>query len=98
MRTFLLSILLFCTAVSFGDFHPSQADFNGDGIVNIEDLALFASAWLWESPCLGAEQVLVDTHYITSTDDNDWYIFTPELTTYYLVSLCDGNTADYAAS
>lgn len=29
-------------------FEPSQADLNGDGRVNLADLALFAGAWLWE--------------------------------------------------
>ena len=97
MRAFIFSTLLLCTAVSFGDFHPSQADFNGDGIVNLEDLALFASAWLWESPCLDAGQALIDVHYIASTETSDWYVFTPSLTVTYLVDICDGATG-YTAS
>ena len=29
-------------------FEPSDADFDGSGRVNLVDLSLFASAWLWE--------------------------------------------------
>ena len=96
MRTLLyLSMALICSAFCFGDFHPSQADLNGDGIVNLADLALFASAWLWESPCANAAQALIDVHYIASTETSDWYVFTPSLTTTYLVDICDGDTVGY---
>ena len=79
MKTLICTVIvLLGTTFCFGEIHPSQADFNNDGKVDISDLAEFASAWLWESTCETAIDVEVYAHYIRTTTTSYWYVFTPD--------------------
>lgn len=95
MKTWTLaSILLLGTACCFGVTHPSRADFNNDGKVDISDLAEFASAWLWESTCETAIDIELWTHYTRTATTSYWYVFTPDIAISYRFSLNgDGYTA-----
>lgn len=83
-------------------FDPSKADFDKSGRVDLVDLAYFARAWLWTEPvndtCENAEAIALDTHYTGTTngmtDDSVWYSFTPTVSDFYTVSICDGS-GDY---
>lgn len=98
MKTFLFLFLgLTITTVGFGQFHPSRADLNDDGKVDIADLAEFAGAWLWESTCQTAIPVEFNTHTVRTAETSYWYVFTPEYTMYYSISLCVGSDG-YTAS
>jgi len=77
------------------EIHPSRADFNHDGRVDLADLAEFASAWLWESSCETALTANRGSHYTGTTDNSYWYVFipdygTPGTTIDYLFSLLNG--------
>lgn len=88
MKTWILaSVVLLNSAFGFGAFHPSQADLNNDGKVDIGDLAEFASAWLWESTCETAIETEMWTHYTRKTTTHYWYMFTPELSISYMFKL-----------
>lgn len=88
--------------VSQAAFDPSMADFDKSGRVDLADLALFASAWLWEKPvndtCATAETAHLNTHYTGTaegmTDDTVWYVFTPAQSDFYTLSVCGGD-GDY---
>lgn len=98
MKTLVCTVIvLLSTTFCFGDIHPSQADFNNDGKVDISDLAEFASAWLWESTCETAIDVQQYTHYVRTTTTSYWYMFTPDLSISYLFSL-DAGADHYTAS
>ncbi len=95
MKTWIIAAVVLLNATfSFGAFHPSQADLNNDGKVDLADLAEFASAWLWESTCETAIETELWTHYTRKTTTHYWYLFTPDLSISYMLKLeGDGYTA-----
>jgi hypothetical protein len=72
MKTFITTVFLMCTVCAFG----LRADINGDGRVDMEDLAILASEWMQEDePMFGPNLVTngtFDTDLSGWTAENGW--------------------------
>jgi hypothetical protein len=80
----------------------NPADLNGDGKVDMADLAILAANWLWQAEfpnyhdtCDTALEALLNTTYSGDTSLTDtgrvWYRFTPAEDGFYNFNLCGPN-------